>query len=134
MKSTFVIDMLKDAFSMEIANHFTTTETAIIINFPDRTSAIIQAIKVKSSNGCQKQFATTNNKHTYHYIHQHDNELKFNPQNKPFGKFELISIEDCRSYLDDACHTFFDAKFRDFELEFNTGNRYLITLNKYIKN
>lgn len=119
-----VLKIIQEAFATEISNDHQVTPHAIIVKLPDNTQVIIGVILTSPCIHAIAPYPVrTNVKHTYHYLHQQtkNNTVQYSP-------FNLQSIEDCRSYVDDVCKTFVNAKFYDFEITFPDGSAYLVVI------
>ncbi len=117
-----ILNIIQSAFAAEIANDHQITPHAIVVNLPNKKRIIIGVIlTVPSTRTVAPYPLRTDKQHTYHYLHQFTNATPTAP--KPFM---LQSLEDCRSYIEDVCRTFFNADFHDFEITFPDGSTYLV--------
>lgn len=127
MQTNPVTETIQAAFQMEIANQFTTKGDTLTLTLPDGGHLTIAATAVTPTAHAKPHQTTTHDAHTYHYVHQHDFGYG-NDEHQALERLLLRNMEDCRSYLDDVCHTFLDAKFHDFEITFPDGTAYLLTV------
>lgn len=118
------MEAIQAAFKLEIANPFTTTATTLTVALSDGGHAVIGATLVSPTVHTTSQTPSPST-HTYHYRHQHDFD---GADNQPMQRLLLRNIADCRSYLDDVCHTFLAGTWRDNEVTFPDGTVYLITI------
>ena len=116
--------VLQAAFNLEIANPFTVHDNTITVTLPHGDTVVITVFPLTPITHTIPPHRPT--EHTYHYEHQHD--FTATPD-QPLARLILHNLEDCRSYLDDVCHTFINAEVRDFELTFPDGAVYLITVD-----
>lgn len=114
-----VMEAIQAAFKIEVANQFTTTSNSIIVTLSNKEHVRIEAlpIPVVQHRETDQQNYCTVQQHSYHY----------NQMPQPHSVV-LQNIEDCRSYLDDVCHTLINATFHDFEVTIPDGRTYLITI------
>lgn len=133
MVKNILLDFVINVFNLEIANHYTTTEHAVIIDFPDRTQAVIAAHPVAGHFPRRPVLPPLRQDHSYHYVHQHDYGYGREPEVLGLNKLTLRGWEDCRVYLQDACETLLAAEFNDFEITFDSGPVYLLTITPLIK-
>ncbi len=128
MQTNPVIEAIQAAFQMEIANQFTTKDDTLVVTLPDGGHLTIGATPITPTAKQAPHQPATHSEHTYHYVHQHDFGYG-NGDEQSLTRLLLRSEEDCRSYLDDVCHTFLDATFRDYEITFPDGSAYLLTVD-----
>lgn len=133
MSKNILIDFVEVVFKQEIANPYTTTEHTVIIDFPDRTQAIIAAHPVAGHFPRRPVLPPLRDEHSYHYVHQHDYGYGRDPEVLELNKLTLRSLEDCRVYLQDACENLLAAEFNDFEVTFKSGPVYLLTITPLLK-
>lgn len=133
MIKNILLDFVLNVFSLEIANHYTHTEHAVIIDFPDHTQAIIAAHPVAGYFPRRSVLPPLTKDHSYHYVHQHDYGYGREPEVVELNKLTLRSLEDCRVYLQDACENLLAAEFNDFEITFHSGPVYLLTITPLLK-
>ena len=133
MTKNILLDFVQVVFSQEIANHYTVTEHAVVIDFPDRTQAVIAAHPVAGHFPRHPVLPPLRKDHSYHYVHQHDYGYGRDPEVSELNKLTLRGLEDCRVYLQDACETLLAATFNDFEVTFDSGPVYLLTITPLLK-
>ena len=110
------------ACKMEIANRVKPVgDNSLLLTLPKQRQVLI-TVKPLRKDPFYRPPAHPQ-KHTYHY--------HANPD--AGGKLLLLSLEDCRSYLNDVCQNLLDAEYRDGELTFPNGDIYLLTTMDLIK-
>ena len=111
-----ILAIIHDTMQQEITNPVTRAPHALRLTFPDNKQAIIGIILTTAPLHQTAPYELkTAQAHTYHYLHQATKQ-----------PFTIRGIEDCRCYIEDICQTMLNAKFRDFEITFPDGSRYLI--------
>lgn len=118
-KTNPIIKTIAQVFQNEITNTYATTPHSITLTLPNEQTLIIGVILTTAPlhSSPAFKFGTTNT-YTYHYQHQPHTTTRLT----------LQSLEDCRSYIDDICHTMLNATFNDFEVTFPDGSAYLIMI------
>ena len=117
-----VITSIAAACQMELANRVKPVgDNSLRLTLPNQHQVLITAKRL--GNAPLYQPPAKPQKHTYHYTANPD----------AGGKLLLLSLEDCRSYLDDVCQNLLDAEYRDGELTFPNGDIYLLTTMTLVK-
>ena len=122
-----ILKIIYDTMQTEITNRINATPHSIQLTLPNEAKIIIGAIMTTAPLYIVPPFSIRTNKtHTYHFLHQS------NDTNQS-SRLTLLSMEDCRSYLDDVCQTLLNATFHDFEITFPDGSTYLILVTQMEK-
>lgn len=112
-----VAEVIILAFRMEIANPLKPVgDNSFLVSLPNHGQVIITVKPLRHDPHYQPP--TQPKRHTVHH------NLQIDP-NQPLT---LLSIEDCRCYLDDVCQNLLDAEYHDGELTFPNGDSFLVTL------
>lgn len=120
MPNNIVTIAIAAACQMEIANPVKyANDNSLLVTLPNQQQVLI-TVKPLRNDPCYRP-PTTAQRHTHHYTANPDT----------MGKLQLLSLDDCRSYLDDVCQNLLDANYRDGELTFPNGDIYLVTLLTY---
>lgn len=120
MENNIVITCIAAACQMEIANRVKPVgDNSLLLTLPKQNQVLITVKPLRNDPFYRPPEKPQ--KHTYHY----------NANPDAGGKLQLLSLEDCRSYLNDVCQNLLDAEYRDGELTFPNGDIYLLTTMTY---
>ena len=121
MHNNPVMEALIAAFQLEITNHFSLTDDALLLTLPNQSHLKIEVIQVNPNSTHTMSISADipRNHHTFHY---------FTAENRPLQKLTLHNIAECRAYLDDACLTFLNARLHNGEIQFPDSTAYLIII------
>lgn len=129
---TFVIDFIQSMMRTEITNSISRHGNTIIVNLSDHTIAQIKAPQVARDTLPKKRTeAKIQNLATWRYITEHDFGYGDEHHGAPIKKLELHNLDECRTYIEDAIISQFNAYFTNGLIEFmTTGEKFLLSVEE----
>ena len=138
---TFVIDFIQSMMRTEITNPVSRRGNVLLVSLSDHSMARIVAPQVPRDTQPPVQTeARVHNLATWRYITEHDFGYGDEHFGEPLKKLELHNMDECRTYVEDAVITQFNAYFTNGLIEFlTTGEKFLVliaekTVNPSTKN
>ena len=113
----------------EITNPVSRRGNTLHISLSDHTMAKVAAPKVARDTQPPVQLeATIENIATLRYVMEHDYGYGDEPQRKELNRLELHNMDECRTYVVDACRSQLNAYFTNNLIEFMDGEKFLLSV------
>mgnify|MGYP003571486241 CR=1 FL=1 len=127
---TFVIDFIQSMMRTEITNPVSRRGNVLLISLSDHTMARVTAPKVARDTLPPPQTeAKIQNIATLRYVMEHDYGYGDENRGNPINKLELHNLDECRTYVEDAVGSQFNAYFTNNLIEFvTTGEKFLLSV------
>lgn len=113
----------------EIANPISRRGNTLAVSLSDHTMAKIAAPKVAAETQPPvRTEATVENIATLKYVMQHDYGYGEEPERQELNRLELHNMDECRTYVADACRSQLNAYYTDGLIEFYNGEKFMVTV------